>query len=339
MLNTELSGYQKVAVVLMNMGQPQAAEVLKHFSDGEAEDIVAEIVRMRRVPPEVIAKALDAFHEVAVEGRASVRGGEDFASGLLESAFGTERADGLLKRVSSAMAGRSFEFLETVAPNQIATLLEGEMPQTVALVIAHLQPAQASAVLAELPDQVRTDVAQGIAQMTSAPPEAISMLANDLKGRAAAVASTRAPAGVVGGVQPLVDIINRSSVATERAILEGLDERDPELAEEIRSRLLTFADIIKLEARDVQEVLRSIDLGILATAMKGSAAPVQEKIRENLSDRRKEMLEEEITNLGPVRVSQVEEARAEVVRAIRELAEQGTIQVQRGDAEEDAFVE
>jgi flagellar motor switch protein FliG len=338
---SELNGPQKVAVILMNIDQELAAQVMRHFTEAEAEDVVAEIVRMRRVPMELVEKALDAFHEIVALGNASLRGGEDLGQILLSDAFGQERAEGILRRVSNSMAGRAFEFLDVVPAEQIATLLEGEMAQTIALVLAHLQPAHASEVLSELTDTLRTDVAQGIALMTSATPESISMLAGDLKGRASAVSVVSRPrdAGAVGGLQPLVDIINRSSVATERSLLEGLTERDPMHAEEIRARLVTFADIVKLESRDVQEVLRGIDMKILAIAMKGSPDAVQEKIRENLSDRKKEMLDEETADAGPVKVSQVEEARAEVVRAIRELAESGTISVQRGDAVEDEYVE
>lgn len=340
MATGELTGIQKAAVVLINMGQPYASEVLKEFSEMEAEEIASEIIRMRKVDSDTIEKAIDAFYEIAVQGRTSILGGEDFASELLEATFGSEKAGGVLKRASSSNAGRSFEFLDDVAAENIATLLEGEMPQTIAVVLAHLQAAQASAVIASLTEEVRTDVAQSIATMSSATPESIQMLAHDLKGRAAAVASTRpASAAVVGGLQSLVDIINRADVNTERTLLEGLEARDPELAEEIRSRLLTFADIVKLDQRDIQEVLRGIDLGILAKAMKGAGDQVVEVIRTNLSERKLEMLDEELKDLGSLRKKDVEEARADVVRSIRELAESGAITVHREADEEDELID
>jgi flagellar motor switch protein FliG len=170
--------------------------------------------------------------------------------------------------------------------------------------------------------------------MGSATPESVSVVADTLRLQAGAVVGPREAAEVVGGIQPLVEIINRADISTERALLEGLEERDPELAEEVRSRMLTFADVVKLEARDVQQVLRGIDSGVLAVAMKGSSEAVVEMIRANLSERNREILDDEITVLGPVRVSQVEEARAEIVRAIRDLEAQGSITVQRGDEEE-----
>ncbi|WP_213814887.1 flagellar motor switch protein FliG [Glaciihabitans sp. dw_435] len=327
----ELTGTQKVAVVLMNLPHAQAASVLQQFTDTEAEEIAAEIVRMRRVDADVTDRALTEFHEAATLGRIGARGGQDFATGLLETSFGAERAAGVMRRVQSSMAGKSFEFLDSAEPGQIVSLLDGEMAQTVALVLAHLRPVQASTVLAGFADAFRSDVAQCIATMTSATPESITILSTSLKARAAAVVSPRSTAEVVGGVQPLVDIINHSSVVTERAILEGLDERDPDLAEEVRSRLLTFADIVKLDSRDVQQVLRGIDLAQLAIAMRGSLDSVQQTIRGNLSERNRELLEDEIGMMGSVRMSQVEEARAGIVRSIRELEAAGTITVMRGD--------
>jgi flagellar motor switch protein FliG len=185
-----------------------------------------------------------------------------------------------------------------------------------------------------LDGHLRTDVAQCIATMGTATPEAVTIVTDVLKVRAGAVLSSRDPIEVVGGIQPLVDIINRSDLATERALLDGLAERDPDLAEEVRSRMLTFADIVKLESRDVQQVIRGIDPAVLAIAMKGSSESVISVIRGNLSERNQEFLDEEVKTIGRVRVSQVEEARAEIVRAIRDLEAKGTITVQRGDEEE-----
>ncbi|WP_166878202.1 MULTISPECIES: flagellar motor switch protein FliG [unclassified Salinibacterium] len=331
---TELTGTQKVAVVLMNMTHERAAAVMKQFSESEAEDIAAEIVRLRRVDATLAEQALTEFYELTRHGRHGARGGRDVAVGLLEASFGAERAAGVMDRVASSMAGKAFEFLDTVEPGQVQTLVDGELPQTVALVLAHLRPDHASAVLSGLIDPVRTDVAQCIATMGSATPEAVAVVADTLKLRAGAVVGSHEPAEVVGGVQPLVEIINRADVATERALLEALEERDPDLAEEVRSRMLTFADIVKLEARDVQQVLRGIDTGVLATAMKGSSDTVIEKIRTNLSERNRLILDEEIASAGPMRMSHVEDARSEIVRAIRDLEAQGAITVQRADEDE-----
>ncbi|WP_174844177.1 flagellar motor switch protein FliG [Cryobacterium fucosi] len=331
-----LTGTQKVAVVLMNMDRQRAAEVMKQFTETEAADIAAEIVQLRRVEPDVTETTVLEFHDITMKGSRNPRGGHAFAVGLLEASFGAEKAAGVMSKVASSMAGKAFEFLDTAEPLQVLTLLDGELPQTIALVLAHLRPEHASAVLAGLDGSLPVEVAQCIATMGTATPEAIKVVTDTLKGRVGAISSSRDTNEVVGGIQPLVDIINRADVATERALLEALDASDPILAEEVRSRMLTFADIVKLENRDVQQVLRGIDAAVLAVAMKGSTEGVIETIRTNLSERNREILDDEVKAMAPVRVSQVEEARAAIVRAIRDLAAQGSITVQRAD--EDDYV-
>jgi len=331
-----LTGAQKVAVVLMQMSQEAAAQVLSRFTEHETEEITAEIVRLDRIDPSVVESVVGEFHQVVVDGRVQRRGGQEVAASLLEASLGAERAAGVLQRLETGMAGKPFEFLDEAEPGQVVSLLDGELPQTIALVLAHLRASQASAVLAGVDAAVRTEVAQAIATMGTATPEAVAIVASSLRGRAGAVVARR-DIDVVGGVQPLVEIINLSDVATERALLEELDERAPQLAEEVRSRMLTFEDVVKLETRDVQQVLRGIDVAVLAMAMKGADPAVTDVIRGNVSERNRALLDDEVAALGPVRRSAVEEARAEVVRAVRELEAAGEITVHR--AEEDALVE
>ena len=334
---TSLTGTQKAAMVLMQLDKEHAAAVLKQMSEAEAEELVAEVVRLQRVDPDLAEEALSEFHGLSSSGRRRTRGGMDVAIGLLESSFGAERAAGVVGRLASTAAGKSFEFLDTVEAGQIQAVLESELPQTIALVLAHLRPENASAVLAGFDASTRLDVAQCIATMGSATPEAVSVVAETIKIRAGAVAAPNKASAVIGGIQPLVEIINRADVTTERELLESLENRDPALAEEVRARMLTFADIVNLERRDVQQVLRGIDSAVLALAMKGAADAVVAVIRSNVSERNRELLDDEIRNAGAVRVSQVEEARAEVVRAIRDLEADGVIVIQRG--EEDEYVD
>ncbi|MDQ1576168.1 MAG: flagellar motor switch protein FliG [Microbacteriaceae bacterium] len=329
----ELSGSQKAAVVLMNMDQATAAHVMQQLSAAESEEIVAEIMRLQRVDPEVAESALVEFHELTMTSSARTRGGRDVAAGLLEASFGSEKAAGVMSRVASSIAGRAFEFLDAAEPNQVALLLDGELPQTIAMVLAHLRPEQASGVLSGLDARIRTDVAHCIATMNSASPEAARIIADTLRVRADAVVTQKSGSETVGGVQPLVDIINRSSVSTEKALLDELEARDPDLAAEVRSRMLTFNDIVKLESRDVQQVLRGMDSATIALAIKGAPANVEEVIRANLSERNREALDEELAVIGSVRLSRVEEARSEIVRAIRDLEAEGLISMQRSDEE------
>src|SRR6478735_6743567 len=219
-MNTALTGAQKVAVVLMNMDQQRAAQVMKQFSEEEADEITAEILRLRRVDPAVAEKALSEFHDITVRGGMSTRGGRDIAVGLLEASFGAEKATGVLNRVASTMAGKQFEFLDAVEPGQVQMLLAGELPQTIALVLAHLRADHASRVLGGLDEETRTEVAHAIATMGSASPDAVRVVADTLKQRASAVVSARTASDAVGGVQPLVDIFIRATATTEKALLE-----------------------------------------------------------------------------------------------------------------------
>lgn len=329
-----LTGTQKAAAILMQFSQSAAAAVMSHLSEAEAEAIASEIVKMRRVQADVADSVIDEFHSMAVRGRHAAQGGRDFAAELLAASFGSERAAGVMDRLASTMAGKPFEFLDEAEPGQLISLLEDELPSTIALVLAHLRPDRASATMAGLRAELCTDVAQAIATMGSATPEAVGIVAATLKRRALAVVAPREQMAVIGGVQPLVDIINRSDIGMERALLEDLQLRDPELAEEVRSRMLTFVDLVRLDNHDVQQVLRGIDANTLALAMKGAPASVLDAIRANISERNKELLEFELESIGPVRSSEVEQARADIVRIIRALEAEGEITVRRGDEDQ-----
>ncbi|AMG83787.1 MULTISPECIES: flagellar motor switch protein FliG [Microbacterium] len=328
-----LTDRQTAAIVLMNLDRAQAVEVMKHLSETEAEAVATEIIGLQDLDAETTAQALGQFHRIAAGHLPPARGGRDIAAGLLEASFGSERAAAVLGRVGSTSMSASFDFLASADAAHLATLLDGELPQTVALVLAHLPADQAAAVLAALPDPARTDVAQAIATMGTASQEAIAIVADALKARTGSLASRDSPE-VLGGVEPLVEIIGRSGATIEKALLASIEDRDSALAEDIRSRMFTFADIVKLDDRDTQRVLRGMDIRSLALALKGAQQPIVDLIRRNVSERNRENLDEEARSLGPVRVSQVEEARAEIVRTIRALEAAGDITVQRADEDE-----
>lgn len=327
-----LTNRQTAAVVLMNLDRAQAVEVMRHLSEAEAEAVAAEIIALHELDAATTAGALGAFQRIAAGQLPPARGGRDVAAGLLEASLGSERASAVLGRATNG-ANPSFDFLAGAEPEQLATLLDGELPQTIALVMAHVHPDLAAAVLAELPDAARTDVAQAIATMGTATQEATSIVADALRARTGVFASRKAPE-TLGGVQPLVEIINRSDAGVEKALLESIEARDSALAEDIRSRMFTFTDIVKLEDRDAQRVLRGTDIRLLALALKGANQAIVDVIRRNVSERNRENLDQETQALGPTRMSQVEEARAEIVRTIRALEAAGDITVQRSDEDE-----
>lgn len=328
----EMTGLRKAAIVLLNMDREASAAVLRHLGEDRAELLAAELTQLGGVDLASTALALGAFKRIASGGSVPSRGGQELATGLLETAFGREKAVGMVGRVMSQGAV-SFDFLNAADPAQLATILEGELPTTVAVVLANLRADRAAAVLTALQDPLRTDVAQAIATMGTATQEAISIVADSLRSRTG-VFAMRDNHESIGGVQPLVEIISRSDTALEKALLASLEGRDFALAEDIRSRMVTFADITRLEDRDTQRVLRGIDLRVLALALKGADEQIAAKVTGNMTERNQENLAEEARVLGSVRVRQVDEARAEIVRIIRELEAADEITISREDEDE-----
>ncbi|MGV8968423.1 MAG: flagellar motor switch protein FliG [Cellulomonas sp.] len=329
-----LSGTQKAAIVLLQLGRERAARVMSRLDESEIDEITAEIVRLENLDPRVADGVMEEFHAVSIVGPSLIaRGGLGYAQQLLESSLGPERARSVMDRLSTAMAGQPFEFLQHADARQVLSLLTGEHPQTVALVLAHLRPEHASAILAGLPADTQGEVAHRIALMERAAPDVVAVVAENLQRKASSVLTPQ-ETSAVGGVQPLVEIINRADPGTEKQILEGLEARDVALAEEVRSRMFVFGDIVLLEDRAVQLVLRSVEGGVLAVALKGTSEEVQDKILSNLSERARENIVEEMELLGPTRMSQVEEARAGIVQGIRHLEESGQIVIRRDGEDE-----
>lgn len=336
----QLSGPQKVAVLIIALGRERSAPILSRLRENEIDEVANEIVRMRTVAPESVAEVLNEFEHTMVTGQTGSGGGIDVAHNLLAGSLGAARADAVLDRLAEAQTKNTqpFAFLIEAQPRALVTFLAEEHPQTIALVLAHLPMANASLVLGGLPPQVQSDVAHRIGVMESSTPEMVRIVAETLQRKTSSVLQPGATSATVGGLQPLVDIINRADPATEKLILESLQARDPELAEAVRSKLFVFSDITTLEDRGVQLVLRQVESADLAVALKGVSEPVRDKVLSNVSDRARENLLEEIELLGPTRVSAVEEARAKVVQVIRSLEETGQIVLRRGGSD-DEFVD
>ena len=330
-----MTGLEKAALVIMQMSPGQAAEVMRQFSEAEAEEIAAGIMRMRKVDAVQADAAITEFHAKTQSRHTDARGGRDAAVHLLEASFGEERAAGLIHRATSTVGGRSFEFLDAVEPALLSRVLDGEMPETVALVLAHLRPEAASVVLNRFDTPTRVDIAQAIATMEVSTQPVIEVVAETLKARVRSALAPSTNNEVVGGIQPLVDIMQRSDIATEHELLEELGRRNPALAEDVRARMLSFDDLVKLDARDVQQVIRGIDAAQLALALKGADEAIIALVRENMSERNRELVDDEISLLGKVRKQQVMEARAELVRAMRELEASGSLILASADESEE----
>jgi len=264
-------------------------------------------------------------------------GGLAFARTMLEQSLGSDRANEIMDRLQAAAVKMPFQFLHRADPSQVRTFIADEHPQVIALVLAHMTPDKASIVMAGLPSHLQAETAHRIAVMDRTTPEIIRAVEANLERKLSSVLQP-SELSRVGGVDPLVNIINRSDRVTERQIVEGLESLDAELADEVRSRMFMFEDIVHLDDRSVQLVLRQVNEAELALALKGVSESVRGKITSNLSTRAAETLIEEVDLLGAVRLTQVEEAQQGVIRKIRQLEEQGQIMVHRSGSEEELVV-
>jgi flagellar motor switch protein FliG len=333
---TATSGLRKAAILLVQLGRDQASKVLAKLPEPMVEELTAEIVRLRDVSWDDAETVVGEAYTALVSDEVAGRGGLELAKQLLARSVGADRADAIMERLGATLADMPFQGLRRADARQLITFLADEHPQTIALVLAHLGPAQSAVVLSGFSQKLQADVAHRIARMEQASPEAIRLVEAELDRRMSTVLSAQ-ELSAVGGVSPLVAIINRADRSTERMILEGLEQVSAELAEQVRAQMFIFEDITTLDDAAIQLVLRNVEQNDLALALKGTSQQVREKIMKNLSSRAAENLVEEIELLGPKRVSEVEEAQAKVVTEIRALEQAGKIVIARGG--DDAFVD
>lgn len=323
------TGVQKAAIVIMQLGKEKAAGILRQLREQEISEIMAEVARLQYLEADEIEQVLAEFKDTFIARSHIAQGGYDTARELLEASVGPEKATEILENLGVTMVTAPFEFLRRADARQVLSYLQDEHPQTIALVLAHMHSEAGAMVLSALPEELQGDVAERIARMDRTSPEVIEHVEAILERKLSTVIQ-QADFSSAGGVQTLVDILNRSDRATERLILDGLETGDPTLADEVRSRMFVFEDITTLDDRSVQLVLRQVDAKELAIALKGVDAKVRDKILKNMSERAAANLSEEITLLGPVKLKTVEEAQAAVVRVIRALEESGQIVMSRG---------
>lgn len=327
-----LSGLRKAAILLVQLGRERAAKVLAMLPEPMVEDLTAEIVRLRDVSAGDATAVLSEAHSTLNTADLAGRGGLDLAKSLLADSLGTERADEIMERLGATLAEMPFESMRKADARQLITFLGDEHPETIALVLAHLSPAQSALVLSGFDQATQADIAHRIACMERASPDVIRLIERELDRRMSTVIGPQ-ELSAVGGVGPLVAIINRADRGTERMILEGLESLSPELAEQVRAQMFIFEDIVTLDDKAIQLILRNVESSALAMALKGTSAAVREKIMRNLSTRAAENLAEEIELLGPKRLSEVEESQAKIVTEIRALEQSGQIVIMRGSDE------
>ncbi len=324
---------QKAAVLMVALGAEATAKIFQHMRDEEVEGLTLEVARLGRVNPEIRRQVVAEFREMCLAQEVISEGGIDQARKALEAAFGADRAAEVVGKVVQALQVLPFDFVKKTDPSQLLSFIQDEHPQTIALILAHLNANQAAAVLSGLPQELRAEVARRIAIMDRTPPEVVREIERVLERKlSSAVVSQSFSA--VGGVKSLVEVLNWVDRTTEKTILENLSENSPELADEVKKLMFVFEDVVLLDDGSIQKVLREVDNKELALALKGVTEEVQNRIYKNMSERAASMLKEDMEFMGPVRLRNVEEAQQRIVGIIRRLEEAGEIVVARGGGEE-----
>lgn len=332
MSKVKIPGRTKAAIMMISLGPEKSAQLMKHFSDEEIEQLTLEIANVRTIKGEQLDLVMEEFSSLYMAQQYIAQGGIDYARQILEKALGTESAINIINRLSSNLQTRPFDFVRKTEPSQVLNFIQAEHPQTIALIVSYLDPQQAAAIISALPAERQADVARRIAIMDRTSPEIIREVENVLEKKISSMGTQDYT--IAGGIKAIVNILNNVDRQTEKTILETLGVQDPELSEEIKKLMFVFEDVIKMDDRSIQLVLREVDSKDLAVALKGSSEDVSVKIKKNMSKRAAQMLEEEMTFLGPVRLRDVEEAQQRIVNVIRRLEESGEIIISRGGGDE-----
>ena len=328
----EITGVQKAAILLIALGPDKSSNVFKHLKEDEIEQLTLEIANTRSVSPAMKDAVLDEFYEVCLAQQYIAEGGIGYAKDLLEKALGSERAKDVIGKLTASLQVRPFEFVRKTDASQLLNFIQDEHPQTIALILSYLSSNQASAIISALSREKQTDVAKRIEQMDRTSPDVIKEVEKVLEQKLASLVNQDYT--IVGGVDSIVDILNTVDRGTEKHIMESLEIEDPELADEIRKKMFVFEDILSLDDRSIQRVLREVDNNELAVALKGSNEEVQNLIFSNLSKRLATMIREDMDFMGPVRMKDVEEAQQKIVNIIRKLEDSAEIIISRGGGDE-----
>ncbi len=327
-----MSGKQKAAILLVSLGPELSASVFQHFREEEIEDLTFEIASLGRIQPEVSDAVLEEFHKLMLARVYLEQGGIEYARELLEKALGPDKAQDIINRLTASLQVRPFDFARKADPSQLLNFIQNEHPQTIALILAYLHPEQAGMILSSLPPDLQIDVAKRLATLDRTTPEVLREIEGALEERLSAFVVDDYTSA--GGIDAVVDVLGMVDRSTEKTIIDSLEEQEPELAEEIRKRMFVFEDIITLDDRSIQKVLREVDSKDLALALKTASEEVASRIYRNMSKRAAEMLKEDIDYLGPVRLRDVEETQQKIVAVIRRLEDTGEIIISRGGEDE-----
>ena len=329
---TALTGLQKAAILLIALGPERSALIFQHLKEEEIEDLTLEIANTRSVTPQAKEEVINEFYGVCLAQQYIEEGGITYAKELLEKALGNEKALDVIGKLTASLQVKPFEFIRKTEASQLLNFIQDEHPQTIALILSYLNPGQAALIISALPPDRQSDVAKRIAMMDRTSPDVIKEVEKILESKLSSLVNQDYT--IIGGVDAVVDILNTVDRSTEKHIMETLEIDEPELADEIRKKMFVFEDVLLLDDRSIQRVLREVENSDLALACKGATEQVQNAIFNNLSKRLAAMIREDMDFMGPVRMKDVEEAQQKIVNVIRKLEDSGEIVISRGGGDE-----
>ena len=328
----EYNGIQKAAILLIALGPEKSASIFKHLKEDEIEELTLEIANTRSVSPQTKESVLNEFYQVCLAQQYIAEGGIGYAKELLDKALGSDKAQEVITKLTASLQVRPFEFVRKTDPSQVLNFIQDEHPRTIAMILSYLSPAQSAMILGALTPEKQADVAKRIAKMDRTSPDVIKEVERVLERKLSSLINQDYT--IVGGVDAIVGILNTVDRGTEKHIMESLEIEEPELADEIRKKMFVFEDILLLDDRAIQRVLRDVDNNDLAVALKGANEEVQNVIFKNLSKRLAAMIREDMEFMGPVRMKDVEEAQQKIVGIIRKLEDSAEIVISRGGGDE-----
>lgn len=331
-MDKALTGRQKAAILLISLGPDVSAQVFKHLRDEEIDQLTLEIANVRTVDNAEKEAILNEFHQICVAQEYISQGGITYAKDILERALGSQKAIDILNRLTATLQVRPFDFARKADPSQILNFIQNENAQTIALVISYLQSDQAAEILSALPQEKQAEVAKRVALMDSTSPEVVNQVERVLEQKLSTTVTQDYTSA--GGIESIVQILNGVDRSTERTILDSLEIQDPELAEEIKKRMFVFEDIVNIDNRSIQRIIRDIENADLQLSLKVASEEVRDAIFRNMSKRMSDTFKEEMEYMGPVRLRDVEEAQTRIVATIRRLEEAGEIIIARGGGDD-----
>jgi len=331
-MTKELNGTQKAAILLIALRPEKSALIFKHLKEEEIETLTLEIANTRSVSPQEKEDVLNEFYQVCLAQEYIAEGGIGYAKDLLEKALGEERANDVINRLTASLQVRPFEFVRKADPSQLLNFIQDEHPQTIAMILSYLAPGQASLIISSLPPDKQADVAKRIAMMDRTSPDVIKEVESVLERKLASMINQDYT--IVGGVDAIVAILTMVDRGTEKHIMETLEIEEPELADEVRKKMFVFEDILLLDDRAIQRVMRDVDNNDIAIALKVANEEVKNVVFKNISKRLAAMIQEDMEFMGPVRMKDVEEAQQKIVGIIRKLEDSAEIVISRGGGDE-----